>query len=239
MPRRGRCLPPCLPPFICLLILSSLKHLPWLPVTPRIVSLGLDLGPPGLSSSHLPALSLHASCFLTRLPSLPWLLLGLRPRCPLPASTAADPTGPPGPAAWPPASGSVPGSPASASLDPAALYPTTFFLPQGNGLWLALSPPSRGGPRGHGLGLSLFTLWPSLGLALMGSCLAFQFIHYFPARHGLSDSLSTFREGAGREFANPRSTAGETEAQEGSISCPGAHVEIRKPGQTRAPHSRL
>ena len=50
VPREGCCLPPSLPPFICLLIPSSLKNLPWLPITPRTVSLSLDLSP---SAVHL------------------------------------------------------------------------------------------------------------------------------------------------------------------------------------------
>lgn len=217
MPRRGCFLPASLPPFICLLTLPSLRNLPWLPVTPRIVSLGLDLGPsmvpatappppPRPSSSHLPAFSLHAFCSEGQMTAdvsghalLP--CLGFCWVCPcLPEALSLPP--------WLP----IPRSPRPSCLtphlqgvilDPQLLPLSTLWLfilqlpASGDLSVLAFVSSIRLRPQRARRWGSHWTVWPNLGLAQMGSCLAFQFLRYVPACLGLSGSLSTSCELAG------------------------------------------
>lgn len=162
--------------------------------------------PPRPSSSHLPAFSLHAFCSEGQMTAdvsghalLP--CLGFCWVCPcLPEALSLPP--------WLP----IPRSPRPSCLtphlqgvilDPQLLPLSTLWLfilqlpASGDLSVLAFVSSIRLRPQRARRWGSHWTVWPNLGLAQMGSCLAFQFLRYVPACLGLSGSLSTSCELAG------------------------------------------
>lgn len=98
-----------------------------------------------------------------------------------------------------------------------------------------VSSSSSGVPEGWARGSHL-TLSPT------HRCLiTFQFTKYLPAHHELPDTLRSSRaeSARARSLLAPHSTAGKPEAEEGSLTCPRAHVEYwTKPAQSGAQDSQ-